>query len=94
MLRHAKKRSKDVCADMFFFTSEDVQKFLNNAKTSKALGPDGISNIMLKHLGSHAINYLAALFTLSIRTHNFPSIWKVARIIPLLKPGKSSDDAS
>ena len=49
---------------------------------------------MLKHLGTHALTYLADLFTLSIRSLNFPSIWKVARIIPLLKPGKSPDDAT
>ena len=43
---------------------------------------------MLKHLGPKAHSYIAGMFQKSLNTGLIPSIWKTARIIPLLKPGK------
>ena len=46
---------------------------------------------MLKHLGPKAHSYIAGMFQTSLNTGVIPSIWKTARIIPLLKPGKPDD---
>ena len=46
---------------------------------------------MLKHLGPEAMGYMAFLFNLSVRRSIIPNIWKIGKIIPLLKPGKPAD---
>ena len=45
----------------------------------------------MKHLGPIALDYLANLYTQSINQAIVPPLWKVGRIIPLLKPGKPAD---
>ena len=48
--------------------------------------------LFLKHLGPIAINFLTALFNLSISNADVPSIWKLANIIPIRKPGKPPNE--
>ena len=55
------------------------------------MGPDAISPVMLKHLGPRAIQYITSLFNNIINKSTIPHIWKVGRIIPLLKPNKPAD---
>lgn len=71
----------------------EVESAIRKAKSSKAIGPDGISTIMLKHLGTRGTAYMTKLFNLSLATLTIPNIWKTARIIPLLKPNKDPNDA-
>jgi hypothetical protein len=52
------------------------------------LGPDGLSAVHLKHLGSQGLTFLTKLFNLSVAGADLPAIWKSAVIIPILKPGK------
>lgn len=87
-IRHSHKQAK---TDENIFTIEDVTRAIQNSKTSKALGPDGIAPIMLKHLGPIATNYITELVNTSMRTMQIPNIWKVGRIIPLPKPGKPAN---
>ena len=70
------------------FTPLSVTDAIQRAGQSTARGPDGISYAHLRHLGPHAISALCDLFNHSIRLNVIPSIWKLASIIPLLKPGK------
>ena len=76
-----------------FFTVPEVEGAIRAAKSSKAAGPDGITMIHLKHLGSEALCYLRKIFNISISTCTLPSIWKQSTIIPLLKPGKPVNDS-
>lgn len=73
------------------FTSTEVAEAINRAKPSKALGPDGISMLMLKQLDAPGVEYLTNVLNLSIATLIIPEVWKMGRVIPLLKPGKSAD---
>ena len=61
---------------------------IKKAKASKALGPDNIATIHLKHIGPFGIKHLTTIFNLSLQTCTIPDIWKHSTIIPLLKPGK------
>ena len=74
------------------FTSEDVKNTIKSLNKSKAVGPDGVSNLHLKHLGPLAIDKLTSIYNRSVLTNDIPSNWKIANIIPILKPGKSSSD--
>ena len=71
-------------------TSKQVKTAIQNAKNSKAFGPDNISTTHMKHLGPNAINYLTKIFNLSLSKCQIPAIWKSSVIIPLLKPGKDA----
>lgn len=74
-------------------TAEQTKEAIKQSKSSKALGPDKISNLHLKHLGPNGISYLTKIFNLSSSTCKIPAIWKSSIIIPLPKPGKDPDDS-
>ncbi|KAI5753538.1 hypothetical protein M8J77_001119 [Diaphorina citri] len=71
--------------------SDDVTNTIKKTKNSKALGPDNISPLMLKHIGQKGTEFLTKLLNLSLQTLTIPNSWKTARIIPILKPGKNPD---
>ena len=64
------------------FTEEEVN--LN-------FGPDNIAPIMPKHLEPISVAYVSRLMNLSMSTLSIPSLWKIDRIIPILKLNKSQD---
>jgi hypothetical protein len=68
--------------------SAEVQVAIRGLKISKAPGPDGIPNRVLKHLPQRVIFLLVALFYAIFRAQYFPPVWKHARVISILKPGK------
>ena len=70
------------------FTPDNTIEAIRATKRSPATGPDGISNIHLKHLGTHAIRILTDIFNYTIQHNNIPHIWKTAKIVPILKPNK------
>ena len=49
---------------------------------------------MLNHLGPISIAYITRLMNLSMSTLSIPSLWKIGRIIPMLKPNKSPDQST
>ena len=48
----------------------------------------GIPNRVLKHLPQRAVSLLVQIFNAVLLTHHFPSVWKHARVISILKLGK------
>ena len=58
----------------------DVLKIL---MLNKATGLDGISNRMLKLTHSTVSNPLTKLFNLSLKTHIYLDLWKIAHVMPL-----------
>ena len=85
-----RKKNKDLC-ELPEISIAEIKQALKTTRASKALGPDQLSPIMLKHLGPEAMGYMAFLFNLSVRRSIIPNIWKTGKIIPLLKPGKPAD---
>ena len=73
------------------FTPADTNKAIRLAKSSTAIGPDGMSTLHLRKLAQGAINYLTNIFNLLISTGQIPEIWHKAIIIPILKPGKDNN---
>jgi hypothetical protein len=67
---------------------EEVQEAIRGLKFSKAPGPNGIQNRALKHLPQRAVSLLVLIFNAILLTHHFPSVWKHARVISILKLGK------
>ena len=75
-------------------TVEETIEAIKKSKASKAIGPDKISNIHLKHLGIAGITFLTKIFNLSLKTCEIPDIWKSSIIIPLPKPGKDHSEST
>ena len=69
-------------------TINQVLTAIKNSKPSKALGPDHISPIHIKHLSYHTISIITKLFNQIINSNIIPSSWKTAKIIPIIKPNK------
>jgi hypothetical protein len=66
----------------------EVQHAIRCLKISKTPGSDGIPNRALKDFPQRMILLLVALFNAILRTQYFPPVWKHARVISILKPGK------
>jgi hypothetical protein len=66
----------------------EVKSIIRNLKNSKSPGLDSIENIVIKHLPFKCIIFLVKIFNSCLLTSTFPDSWKVAKIIPIKKPGK------
>ena len=67
----------------------EVHESITDLKVRKLSGPYGISNGALQHLPKRAVSILVRIFNAVLRTHHFPQMWKHARGISILKPGKN-----
>ena len=75
-------------------SAEQVFNLISQLDTNKANGPDGISAFMLKSTASSIASPLAKLFSCSILTGKFPTIWKIASIVPIPKSGHKNDPSN
>lgn len=91
--RRTRRKIRQLPKGEMTFTEDEVTKAIKETKSSKALGPDDLAPIFLKHLGPCGIRYITAVINHSIASTKIPALWKVGRIIPLLKPGKPADKA-
>jgi hypothetical protein len=56
----------------------EVQYVIRGFKVSKAPGPTGIPNRVLKHLPARAVSFLTKIFNAILLTHYFSNMWKHA----------------
>uniref|UniRef100_A0A8R1EI90 Reverse transcriptase domain-containing protein n=1 Tax=Caenorhabditis japonica TaxID=281687 RepID=A0A8R1EI90_CAEJA len=70
----------------------EVKLAILKGKPSKALGPDGICHLHLKHVPDNCINLMAELFNASIDENKVPDSWKKANVFMLPKPGKDPSE--
>ena len=75
----------DTQIETIILTPEEIYRILKNLNVSKALGPDKISNRILKECAVSLSEPLARLFNLSLAQGIFPSCWKIANVIPIFK---------
>jgi hypothetical protein len=68
--------------------TEEVQETIRGLKVGKAPGPNTIPHRALKHLPQRAASLLVLIFNAILITHHFPTVWKHARVISILKPDK------
>ena len=85
--RETKRKSLEMAQT---FTTDLERTAIKSCRNSKVFGPDKLSIFHLKHLGARAIEYITALFNLSVTACQIPAIWKSSLIIPILKPGKDT----
>lgn len=71
--------------------ADEVAAALSKTKSGKAPGFDGIHPEFLLHCGKYARVWLAKFFTNILESGKIPYPLKRAKIIAILKPGKSND---
>ena len=72
-------------------TPQDIKIATKTLKNSTP-GPDGIYNVIWKHLSNHALEYLAKLFSASLLCGYLPQRWKEAHILLFPKQNKNPSD--
>ncbi|KAK7115386.1 hypothetical protein V1264_001263 [Littorina saxatilis] len=70
------------------FTIHELKSSTRQLKNKKAPGKDGITNEMIRHLGSHTKQKLLGIYNQSWNSGVFPFSWKEAILTPVLKKGK------
>jgi hypothetical protein len=69
-----------------------MRNTIRSLQLTKAAGPDQINNRLLKKLPRKAIVYLTHIMNACFKYSYFPTAWKQANVIPILKPGKDPSD--
>jgi hypothetical protein len=75
-----------------FISSEEVESIFRNLNTKRSFGIDKIPNIILRKLPKIIIKQYTILFNNMINNSHFPEFWKVAKVVPSLKPLKEQKD--
>ena len=73
------------------FTMAELQSVIGMLRNVSE-GPDEVHNSMISHLPICCLEVLLSIFNKLWETGEFPSAWREAIIIPILKPGKSGED--
>ena len=85
------RRVKRQCGDTestWQFTDEELDAEIDCLKNGKAAGLDDIRTEQIKHFGPTARKWLLSLFNSCVTLSQLPKIWRKARVIAILKPGK------
>ena len=69
-------------------TPKEIILAIKSTKRKKAPCPDGIQNIVLKHLSRKAPVQLTHISNSSFKLAHFPNPWKHANVLAFPKPGK------
>ncbi|GFS76399.1 probable RNA-directed DNA polymerase from transposon BS [Trichonephila clavipes] len=80
------------CLDLEKTSPSEIQGFIKNLKPIKSPGIDLITNQILKNLPTKFIIFIALLFDMLLENCYFPKSWRMAVVIPILKP--NSDDSN
>ena len=66
---------------------EEVLKVLKSLKNSKSTGTDNIDTWVIKLVASDILPALTHIINLSMMQSKFSTMWKHAKVVPLLKKG-------
>ena len=86
-LPHEVTMLTDAHLDHIEVSSSSVLLILKSLDVSKATGPDGIGNNILKMCASALCEPIKLIAQLSLNSGFFPSAWKMANITPVFKKG-------
>ena len=77
-----------ICADVT--NSAIAQETTRNLEIVKAQGSKGVSSGILENPPKWAVTILVRACNAVFRIRYFPAVWKYARVLSKLKPGKGS----
>ena len=68
-------------------TPAEIEKLIAGLRNSKSTGVDYIDTWVIKLVAKEILPALTHIVNLSISHSEFPSLWKLAKVVPLLKKG-------
>ncbi|GFV23876.1 probable RNA-directed DNA polymerase from transposon BS [Trichonephila clavipes] len=71
----------------------EIQGFVKNLRPNKSPGINLITNRILKNLPTKFIIFIALLFNILFENCYFPKSWRMALVIPILKPNSDESNA-
>ena len=74
------------------FPYEKLEKGIKALKQGKTVGLDNISAEQIKLFGPTTHEWLLRFYNNCLSSHQLPKLWRKAKIIALLKPGKDLSD--
>ena len=66
---------------------QEVLEIINKLKNSKSTGLDNLDTYIIKLVAQDILPAITHIINLSIRDSTFPTAWKRAKVVPLLKKG-------
>ena len=72
-------------------TVEEVRKLMEEQDVRKAIGPDGISNWILRKCSYQLADKIHAVIVSSLTEGKVPTDWKRADIVPIFKGGNKEE---
>ena len=88
------RHTKQLKSTYIQISTEQVIHAIKTAKNNNSTGPDNLNIKHLKYLGPKALEYLRSIVEKSLNTNVIPEIWKLAKIVPILKPNKNPDEGT
>ncbi|KAM7285647.1 uncharacterized protein ISCGN_032535 [Ixodes scapularis] len=76
------------------FTESELRSALRASKRRGAPGPDGVTTQMLQNLPDSRLQELLSSFNDIWASSEFPAVWRLAWVVPVLKSGKPAGDLS
>ena len=72
--------------------AQTVKKIISKLKNSKGIGLDNISMNMIKTLNKSEsfVLTLTSIINFSFESSTFPTVWKSAKVVPILKSGEAN----
>lgn len=71
---------------------QEIKNVIKTLPNNKAPGPDKLTNILLKNIPRRALVQLTYIFNAILRLQHFPTSWKIAEVVPILKTGKPAQN--
>ena len=75
-------------------TTSQVQEAIKQSKNNNSQGPDKLNIRHLKHIGRLGLAFLTSMFKTALNKNIIPHTWKLANIVPILKPNKDTDKST
>ncbi|GBN31349.1 RNA-directed DNA polymerase from mobile element jockey [Araneus ventricosus] len=89
-----RSEANSVCKDFDPPLPSEVLDCIKSLRINKAPGIDGINNKMIKNLSLHTILTITTIIHKIMTLGHFPTRWKTATVVPILKPGKDPTDTT
>ena len=72
-------------------TTSQVQEAIKQSENNNSQGHDKLNIRHLKHIGPLGFAFLTSMLKTALNNNIIPHIWKLANIVPILKPNKDID---
>ena len=80
-------RNRQCSFTLHAVSPNEVEKIVKGLKNSKSTGTDHIDTWVIKLVARDILPAITHIVNLSIVHSEFPSLWKVSKVVPLLKKG-------